>query len=60
MAGCECPTYQNAIYLELIAWNWNSAEWEVETDYFLLAAIYYCPWCGAKLTPPEEARDEAE
>ncbi len=55
MAGCECGSFQMAIGRDLIKWNNNAAEWEIDSGYFLLAAIYYCPWCGSKLT--KEAGD---
>ena len=52
--GCTCGSFQMAISHSLTEYNYNAAEWEIKSELFLLAAVYYCPWCGAKLTAPEE------
>ena len=57
MAGCECGSFQMALGYGLIRWNDNAAEWELDTEYVLLAAIYYCPYCSSELTQPENPDD---
>jgi len=63
MAGCGCDYFKEAVVKKIIRGLGNDG-------WFITAAttlnlhinfnvkIHWCPWCGARLTPPEEASDE--
>ena len=61
MAGCECADWVMAIDCDTVRTGFvctGVPAWFINEDpenpmEGLIAAIFYCPWCGAKLTPPE-------
>jgi len=58
MAGCECEIWKQTEDDN----EDNKLGYATHGKFWFLDdfAIEFCPWCGSKLTPPEEAGDEVE
>jgi len=57
MAGCECDDFKEALKRRIIIKVYNTTYYAIRNRNEAWLYISHCPFCGARLTPPEAGDD---